>query len=569
MMLLALALASVGQMPKLMEAKLNNPDSFYKLVLVKEYSPATGFQYIARDNAPSGAYQHWSAAHSWALLQLSDAFQKFGLPAEPALLWAGSAVTLMSMLGLAVLVAKLVINQGSVIAAIVAVIVLLTNGPLRAYGQAIQITHHIFMLVPLAAAAIVLLPSEKPRRHWNLLSFFAGGLLALALWISPETMPLVVVFLATRVAFRMQMRTNEALWPIGLGLCSLLLLAWWQDPPPPTFTAWALDHLSLAWLEFALFISALLALADVLMNLPWTLRARIGMLAVTSMIAAAIWLLTVPNAMHGPSGLIPVELKSLWWNSIRELKPVASAAESVAFVMMPVVAGLLMLISALLRRALWMCVLAISLMVYAVLGAMHIRMAAAAGLLSAIGYGIALAQLQACRDSSRMNATMREQQLALFLIFIPIIQVLLVLLLQKDDVVTNKQNATDNGCYVSEVAETLNSLPAGTILAPLNEGPEILWRTHHRTIAGNYHHNVKGLLDYFHIWRSSIPDDPARRLMDERQIDYILACANEAAAPKLENGQRTLADRMTAGENIDWLSRPQKIGSWWLYRRAP
>ncbi len=569
MMLFALAFTEIGKIPTLMQAKFNNPDSFYKLVLVREYSPATGFQYIARDNAPAGMYQHWSSAHTWTLQQLSQVLRQFGVPLDPALLWAGAAITLFSMLALAVAVAKLVGDQGSVIAAIVAVIVLITSGPLRGYGQLIQITHHIFMLVPLATAAIVLLPSERPPRHWNLSALFAGGLIALSLWISPETMPLVVALLATRLSARMQIPSNEALWPIALGLCITLLFAWWQDPPPPTFTAWALDHVSLAWLEFAFLIAVLLVIADVLAKRPLTLFARLAILTGTSLIVAAVWVLSVPNALQGPSGLIPAELKALWWNSIHELKSVESASEWMAFVFMPAAAGMLMMICAIQRRLLWMLVLAISVSIYAALSATHIRMGPAAGLLAAICYGVGLAQIKPFRDSSRNSATAREQSLVLFLIFIPIIQLFMVLALDKQKGINKVLNESDYGCQISDIAGALNSLPTGVILGPVNDTPELLWRTHHKTIAGNYHHNIQGLLDLFHIWRSSAPDEQAKKLIDERGIDYFLVCANEPDPLKLKNGQRSLAVRMTAGDKLDWLAPPQKIGNWWLYRRAP
>ncbi len=153
-MLLALLRPAVEQFPGLMRAELPNPDSFYKLVLVREYSPATGFQYMARDNAPWGTYQHWSAVHSWTLLEVHWALRFLGVEKDSALVWAGSAMTVFSLLALAVLVAKLVTSQGSMLAALVAVITLASSVPLHGYGQPNQITHHVFMLVPLAAAAL-------------------------------------------------------------------------------------------------------------------------------------------------------------------------------------------------------------------------------------------------------------------------------------------------------------------------------------------------------------------------------------------------------------------------------
>ncbi len=565
LMLVVMFGVGLEQLPQLMRVELPNPDSFYKLVLLREYSPETGFQYMARDNAPFGTYQHWSAVHSWTVLQFHQILQAAGLERDPALVWSGAMITMMSMLALAVLVAKVVIDQGSLLAAIVAVIVLVTSGPLRGYGQPVQITHHIFMLVPLVAAASILLPCEKLRRRWTVKAWCSGALLALSLWISPETMPLVLVLLATRVAYRLQYPATEPLWPVPAGLFGVLLFAWWRDPPPPTFSAWALDHVSLAWLAFGLLLSVLLILADVVANLRWPLGRSIVAMTAAGIVAALIWLFTVPGAMRGPEGLIPAELKSLWWDHIHELKPVTSAWGLVAALSMPLVAAILLLMMAFRHRALWMLVLALSMFAYGVLAARHTRMGAAAGLLATLCYGIVLSRLAAFREPRQANTRPLEQLMALLLIVLPSVQLITAYLLLKSDAKEQIQAEAESPCKLSDIADTLNFLPAGTVLAPINEGPELLWRTHHRIIAGNYHHNVQGLLDHFYLWRSVAPDESAKRLVDARKVDYILSCDFVPDELKLNNGQLTLASRLAAGESLDWLPEARKTGHWRLY----
>ncbi len=567
-MLLALLTAGLQQVPSVISANFANPDSFYKLVLVREYSPETGFQYIARDNAPMGTYQHWSAVHSWCLYHVHRALQIVGLPPDPALIWAGASITLLSMLVLTVLVTKLVIDQGSLLAAIVAAIALVSSAPIRSYGQPVQITHHIFMLVPLAAAAIGLLPSRQSWRHWHWVGFACGALLALALWISPETMPFVVVLLAVRTTFRVQYMTKQTLWPIAAGLCIVLAIAWRLDPPPPTFSAWALDHVSLAWLWFGLLLAVLLLLADVMVarGFPWV--RSLVVLTIGAIASASIWLTTVPGALDGPDGLIPQELKALWWNTIAELQPLTSATEIIAYLALPVVSGLLLIYFAVRRRALWMLVLALSIFAYGFLAARHSRMGAAAGLLAIMGYGIALSAMSNFREPSRLNGRYRDQFIALCLILFPSMQLVLALLLFDEHAEARANKASASRCKLADVAPALNTLPPGTLLASINEGPEVLWRTQHRTIAGNYHHNVQGLLDHFRLWRSIAPDEQARRLAEERKIDYVLGCEEVPEVLKLNHGQPTLASRVASGTPIDWLPRHEKIGRWHLYRRT-
>ncbi len=567
--LLVLSVLALQQLPSLISADLPNPDSFYKLVLVREYSPATGFQYMARDNAPYGTYQHWSAVHSWSVWQLSHSLQALGMAEHAALIAAGAGMTALSMLVLTLAVARVVLNQGSPLAAVVTVIALVSCGPLRGYGQPVQISHHIFMLVPLALAAIVLLPSAQARRGWYGQALIAGGLLALALWISPETMPLIAVLLAVRAALRIQAPANEPVWPIAVGLCAMLAVAWWLDPPPPTFSAWALDHISLAWLSFGGLLAVLLLLTDLLVRsrLPvW--RISCGM-AGAAVVAALIWLTVVPGALRGPAGLIPPELKTLWWDHIDELRPVSSASEAIVFLGMPLTAGLLMVVFAHRQRALWMLVLAVSTLVYGAMAAQHTRMGAAAGLVAMLSYGVALSRIEAFRAPRTLRGRPLASLTAFVLILLPSLQLTAAYLLLDDQFLEMKKNTLASRCKVTDIAPVLNALPPGTVLSSINDTPEVLWRTHHRTIAGNYHHNIPGLLDHFYVWRSTAPDERARRLVEQRKIDYILGCDIVPNEMKRNGGQPTLASRVAAGEVIDWLAAHEKIGHWQLYRTKP
>ena len=57
-----------NQYDDLISANLPNPDSYYKLVLIKDYDPAHGIQFVARDNAPEGSWIHWSMPHTWTIM---------------------------------------------------------------------------------------------------------------------------------------------------------------------------------------------------------------------------------------------------------------------------------------------------------------------------------------------------------------------------------------------------------------------------------------------------------------------------------------------------------------------
>src|SRR3546814_4571546 len=79
------------------------------------------------------------------------------------------------------------------------------------------------------------------------------------------------------------------------------------------------------------------------------------------------------------------------------------------------------------------------------------------------------------------------------------------------------------GCKVREVAAYLDS-DAGwgsqpqTVLAFMDVGPELLYRTRHRVIGTPYHRNGDGIFDGYRILATT-DFDAARAAVDERRID--------------------------------------------------
>lgn len=387
-------------------------------------------------------------------------------------------------------------------------------------------------------------------------------MLALALWISPETMPMVVALAAVRAAMRMQYR-GAPVWPVAVGLVVMLAWGWHVDPPPPTFGAWALDHVSLAWLLLAGLLAALLVLTDLLAWRRMAVLPALSMLGLALLLMTGLWLHAVPGALAGPDGLIPDELKSTWWAHIGELGSVRTPAQWVAYLLMPSIAGLVLAHTAWRERSLWMAVLAMTVLIYAVFGGWHMRMGGAAAFMAALAYGVALARQPAFAQVLLSQMSFREQSRAAWLILLPVFQVCVVMGLavcQPDA----KSDGADE-CRLADISSQLNQLPPGVVLVSINEGPEVLWRTHHRIIAGNYHHNLSGIADLFSLWRSTPPDTMAREVMTRRQVAYVLGCSHLRVAPQ---DQSTLLGRVSSGQVVDWLPHRERMGSWWLYERG-
>ncbi|MFA5663692.1 hypothetical protein [Castellaniella sp.] len=559
--LLAIAFSLGRQMPDLLAARLANPDSYTRLVLVRDWQPATGYQYMARDAAPHGSYLHWAMVHTWTLQHLAQALQWLGLPQDKALLLAGAGITELSTLLLGLFSVLAILAQGGRLAAIATALALISARGLLAYAQPLQITHHIFMLVPLACAAWLLLrPRSRP--------FLAGLGLGLSLWISPETMPFIAGLAALQAGRRLQGAGGAACWPLALGLGLMLLLGWWIDPPPPTFDAWALDHLSLAWLAWAAIVAALLCLADILASRPrLPLAWKVGLIAAAALAGAALWLALAPGALAGPAGLLPDELKTLWWRHINELRPSRKASEILAWVAMPALAGGLLLHAAWRARILWWALLGLMATAYAALAAWHVRMGAAAALAAALAWGIWLTRQAVFISETPTALPARAQHRAAFWLLVPILLVVLSLGSVALERWLGDTPTSPSPCRLADIADELNAVPPATILVHLNQAPELLWRTHHRVIAGNYHHNTAGLLDTYHVWLSEGDDARARAIVAQRGIQYILQCADADAGTNAgtDAGGDTLARRLARGAPVSWARGPFPLGAWNLY----
>jgi len=555
-----------SQAEGLSNANLPNPDSYYKLVILKDYMPETGFQFIARDNAPYGSWIHWSLPHTWTIWQLHRGLMAFDVRKDSALLWAGGGLTIFSMLLLALFVALAVANAGSPLAAVVSGLVIASSPPLFGYGQLVQITHHIFMLVPVAAAAACFLrPNFQAGR---LLDFLGGALLGFALWISPETMPLVLAFTALRAAICLQHVSSGPVWPVAVGLMLMVLTGWAIDPPPPTFSVWALDHISFAWLLFSFALAYLLLLTDYCVDRNWPLSSAVIRLACALLVAATVWLLVVPGAMSGPSGLIPSDLKAPWYDRIEELQALSQPSQWLAYLLLPITSASLLVYIAWRERSMWLLVLAVSVLIYSVLCASHIRMGAAAAMMSSLAFGIGIGRLRAFREIRNSFLPKSEQFFVAALVLVIPTQVFGAMALASLEGSVSGLSRSANKikfCSLDPLLSFLRDYQVSTIILEPNSGPEILFKTNNKVVSGNYHHNISGLSDVLHVLGSRAPDIKAQDIVLKRNVDFVVSCND--ANHKGINNVISLTDRIEADAHIMWMPLSYEVGGWHIYSR--
>lgn len=542
-MLVMLTKNVVDQYDDLVSANLPNPDSYYKLVLIKDYDPAHGFQFIARDNAPEGSWVHWSMPHTWTIMQLQKGVMLLGVDSDKALLLAGGGLTILCMLLLATFVAMTVLNIGSNLAAVLSALALATSFPLFGYGQLVQITHHIFMLVPIAAACILFFRRDMQTRQ--VFDWLGGIFLGLALWISPETMPFVLTVAATRGALQLQQASPTYLWPAATGFLMMLFLGWTIDPPPPTFQPWALDHISLTWLLFGALMASVMLVVDLCSYYKVRFAISLVVTVAAFILCVALWVLIVPAVILGPLGLLPEELHPLWWSKIKELQSVNTVAEWVGYLAPPLFAGLWLTFIAWKEQKLWMLILALATLVYGVLAASYIRMGAASAVMAALAFGLCASRLRVLRSLDNSACYPLSEQLfgVLIILFFPLYVFLVTAI---DDSAVKEKSLSP--CQFNSIVDDLGKLPIGTVMLPLNFAPELLYKTYHSTIAGNYHHNVDGLLDITKFFYD-MNEVAAINLVGRRRVSYIVFCHRNVVSAKSSSFIMALSKK----NNTQWL----------------
>ncbi len=118
-------------------------------------------------------------------------------------------------------------------------------------------------------------------------------------------------------------------------------------------------------------------------------------------------------------------------------------------------------------------------------------------------------------------------------------------------------------CRLIDIVATLND-PRGLgarrhiIITPINQGPEILYRTRHGVLASPNHRNAAGNIDNFRILTAT-DDDDARRRLHRRGADAILICT-ELLTGQPDSDESELFMRLLQGHVPPWLKQVKILG---------
>jgi hypothetical protein len=556
-----------------LESGLLGPDSYMRMVRVGELASGGGWfdGTIERANAPYGDTLHWTRPLDLLILLIAWPVTLFG-NAEQAQFLAGLVVSPLLQLATALLLVwalRPMIRPN--VWFLPAVALFLQPGAL-AYSILGRADHHALLLLTFVAVAGFML--RALRQPLDARSALCAGLTAgFGMWLSIEFLLVVGLCVATLGLpwlFGHRERVAQSKW-FALGLSLVLLLALLVERPLATLLEASYDSISSVHYLLAVAILLFWRTAET-----FEARARSGSrligrttLGVLGVGATALLLAGVyPLFFAGPMAEVDPRIVPLWLERVVEMRPLVpddrdSLGRLVFYLGGAVVATVLFLTVLFDERHsrqfdAHLFILLACLLLTAV-ALRHVRFSGYAELASIVAFAVVLDRF--LNWSGRVDSDLLRGLLRGSFIGIMLMGPLLV----GGTLMTPPAEATDPagrplaGCDVPEVAQFLETDPQWasaprTVLAFMDIGPELLYRTRHRVIATPYHRNGNGIYDG---WRmlASADSATAYALAEERGVDLVLLCGlpSERGFYAPAKGGENLYSRLEKGNPPEWL----------------
>lgn len=559
--------------PEVLAGAQIDTDGYMRLVRVQLLLDGAAGWYdntIYRSNWPYGESHHWTRPLDVLIVLLYGLFLPF-TTGEQALAIAGAVISPLCLFATCVagLWATKPLIPGP--ARFLMLPAMLIQPGILEYGIAGRADHHaliyFFVVCALGGWIRVLMDRGASRG-----AVVAGGCTALGLWVSPEVLlPLALFFLSAGVAWIHAGRLVEAVnVRFAAVLVGTLAVALVLERPPSDWLAAEYDRLSLPHLFVAgtaLMVFLLVrALPDRMRSVP-SHRFAVGLAA--GLVAAVLVLVAFPSFFRGPWVDVDREVISVWLHGVSELQPIFPrrlldvgsfvGLLGPAFVVVPaLVAWIRSDGIATSKGRVWLFLLA-SLCVYVPLAAAQLRFVTYAGAIFAIVLVELVRRVYGrieARWSERWQPIPRAGATAALLVGfraagLAVAGVFALATAEPADART----AGRGTCPLDRVSGALmhGAVPAAdslVIATFIDFGPELLYRTHHRVLAGPYHRNAAGILDSYSILAG--PPAEAERLLGARQVDLLLICPPADSAYFGRGGESSLYRLLRDGTPPDW-----------------
>ena len=559
--------------PPILDGYLFGTDSYMRLVRVADLVDSRDWfdRTIERSNAPFGELLHWTRPLDVVLLLFALILTTF-LEFSDALFWAGAVISpafqLAAVLGLIWAVAPIMRTDRWLIPGAA----LLPQPAVFSYGMVGRADHHsLLMLLFVIALGYTLraIGDRQDRRS----AFLAGTVLGVGLWVSTEMLIAAVAFGASLALAWLLSNSGRARQngDFAIGFLIVVTLGVAAEWPIDEILTVAYDRISCVHWSVAALLAVFWQMAvsvEARLGHPTTQRSRVTVIGLYGLAASAIVYSVFPQILAGPLADVDPRTVPIWIGQVGEMRAIlptspTGVAEFVkffglAFAAVPFLGFIL--ISERWRPP-WSgwCAIAIAIELYWPIAMMHARLSIYAEILFIVIIAELLSRLTAWtrqNETLLLGAVTRSAAIATALIGTQ----LLATLIAPGAASRSAIEAEPTHCDISAVAAYLDrdaawsAGPRLTILAFLDHGPELLYRTRHSVIGTPYHRNNDGIVDTYRALAAR-DDIEARALMRKRNVDLVLVCpmAPERRFFRGQDGEPVLYDRLRAGNAPRWL----------------
>lgn len=441
--------------------------------------------------------------------------------------------------------------------AILAAALTATAIPVVAQLRPMRIDHHGWQIVLALLALWTMFWSNKK----------SGGLVlgsALSLWlsISMEGLPLTIGFVAL-LAWRWSVALDQGdrlFWTLSSFLASSTILYFVSQGHFNFFINYC-DAISPAHL-LACWVGAAFILPAIKLS-PSTIWLRFGAIAIAGTSAFFVLWFNAPQCVGSAFAEIDPVVRETWLNNVHEGLPIwhQPLDETINLFGGTIFVGLCCLIFIWTRQIDGYDRAKFFLAAYAFLWAVFISVfvqrassVAAAYAIPMVGWAVYHVFKSARQISSPITRILATVSVVFLILPGPLALGIANIVTTRDQPESAKSKLIGDEplCDSSASIERLNVLPKATLLAPLDLGPEILVATPHNVLATSHHRNDSAMADQIQIFTSPVSE--TRKLLQDRNIDYVIICKDEAELHIYAQKQPIgLAAMLLKGEVPNWL----------------
>ena len=546
---------------------LNDPDNYMRLAQVRDWLAGQSWWDVTqyRVNPPEGLTMHWSRMADLPVAAAIKIWEVI-IGRDDAEWLAVSTVPPALLLAACCCLARAGHNLFGIRAAIFAIVVAAWTPQFMAEFIPGRIDHHGLQVL-LLAASLAAISGEERVRNGIIAAFAASASLVIGLEAAPYYV-IIALWLVGRWALN-GARHHSMMLGFAGGMAFCLAAMYLLTVPPSDWARATYDEAGRG--HFAIIVCTAAVLTVLAYKADLSTLTRVKILVFVSAIGAAL-LLTFPEVARPPYDDVDPLMQRLWIDNIIETKSFVdvwntSPFEAIAGIQTPIflILALAMLAIGGARKDLSIL---LALLVIVGLGVRiwQYRGGAIASIPLIVASGWVLA---AAWKKWREGGGVIPFAISLVLLNGSILTSVAMINERKTEPAKLADNAKDTSCEKELAAASLNTFPAGLVLAPIGLGGPILVRSHHSVVTASNHRNYEPNRKAFLAFLAE--PDSALRQISALKIDYVLFCRNGETDILVDEARNGLANLLSRGEAPDWLTLVQKpkIGTLRFYRVKP